>query len=77
MIIREEVELIEKVPDINATKRIHLGKWENRREARKVSLVRHLQSITYLSSSLGLSGVNQLTLTTLSYSSRLAIGIGM
>lgn len=36
-----------------------------------------LEKRAYVRSSLGFSGVNQLTLTTLSYSSRLPMGIGM
>lgn len=42
-----------------------------------ISDIRELVRNTYVSSSRGFSGVNQLTLTTLSYSSMLLIGIGI
>lgn len=79
MIIRKEVELVQKVSNVDTTKRIHLREGQNAwKSGRDQRLLRTTKiGITYESSSLGISGVNQLTLTTLSYSSKLLIGIGI
>jgi hypothetical protein len=79
MIIRKEIELVQKVSNVDTTKRIHLREgqntWKSSRNQRRLQTTKTRR--TNESSSLGLSGVNQLTLTTLSYSSKLLIGIGI
>lgn len=41
MIVREEVKLIEEIPDVYAAKRIHLGEWENTWESAYKSALSH------------------------------------
>jgi hypothetical protein len=79
MVVRKEVELVEEIPDVYATEGIHL---RERQDAWKPAwlLVRDpecMNNCTHVSSSVGLSGVNQLTLSTFSYSCREFIAIGM
>lgn len=84
VVVGEEVELIEEVAYVNATKGVHLGERQYAGKARQVGQKRSdpcQQSIatcvSYLSSLVGMSCVNQLTLTTFSYSSSDWICIGM
>ena len=80
MIVGEEIKLIEEVSNIDATERIHLRKWQDTGEALECQHPVNLRTMrcdTDFRFSRSLSGVYQLTPTTLSYSSRLLIGMGM
>ena len=74
VVIGKEVELVQKIPNVNTTKRIHLGEGQHAREARRYVSIQCFKSsvavVTYVCSSRGFSGVYQLTLMTLSNSSR-------
>ncbi len=80
VVVREEIKLIQEVPDINATERVHSRKRKNVWEAVHdglAAIFTLLKDTTHLSSSRAFSGVYQLTLSTLSYSSKLLIGMGI
>lgn len=78
MIIREKVELIEKVPDVYAAKRIHLRERQHAGEPIEFECFDQSNNeFTYTSSSAAWSGENQLTFTTFSYSSKELMAIGM
>lgn len=78
VIVGKEVELVQKVADVDTTERIHLREWENAWESEDSQHAdKDYGGCTYVSSSRGFSGMNQLTFMTLSYSSRLAIGMGI
>ena len=78
MIIGEEVELIEEVADVDATERIHLREGQHARKTVDVSAaLKDPRWWTYVSSSVGWSCANQLTLITFSYSSSELIAMGM
>ena len=78
MVVREEVELVQEVANINAAQRVHLGERKDAWEPKYISTKTEYMCLgTHLSSFADLSGVYQLTLTTFSYSSELLIGIGM
>ena len=79
VVVGEQIDLVEKVPDIDATKRVHLRERKNAGEARQVSIrfLPALNAYTYFCCSRSFSGMYQLTLMTLSYSSGLLIGMGI
>jgi hypothetical protein len=71
IVVREEIELVKEVSDVDAAERVHLREGQDAGVSRpKLALVhREKSSDSYICSSRGLSGVYQLTLRTLSNSS--------
>jgi hypothetical protein len=73
MIIKEEIELVQEIANVNAAERVHLRKRQNTGEPIMYISVQcssqkkgDKTKETHVSSSTGRSGVNQLTLTTFS-----------
>ena len=78
VVVREEVELVQKIPYVDATQRIHLRERQDARKSISSQLQRPQSTVEpYASASVCCSCMNQLTLMTFSYSSRELMAIGM
>lgn len=79
VVVRKEINLVEEISNIYAAHWVHLRERKYTRKSTNASVDRQqgVVSLSYANCSRGLSGVYQLTLTTLSYSSMLLIGMGM